>query len=237
MNLHTQKDIRLLPRNEEGFLINRCDIETWLKAYRINNYIIQDDLTVDIDGDISWRVGTQNRDMSHTEFKFYELFACEGVAPFKFGHIEGNFDCTWNVTESLKGSPDSVKGDFNCSHNRLESLRHSPQTVGGRFKCGYNWLESLTHGPRTVGDLFDCSYNPVKSIYGFTTKCARFYHEAPKDGEHKGQQIEEFRQYYSYDTILGIDWATLQEPLVKYDLKDALFAQLNEKKHEQKNKI
>lgn len=57
------------------------------------------------------------------------------VLPFKFGVIDGDFDCSdFNLT-SLKNSPVIVKGYFDCAGNKLKSFDGGPKEVHGRYYC------------------------------------------------------------------------------------------------------
>jgi hypothetical protein len=53
--------------------------------------------------------------------------------PIKFGKVYGDFICSSNKLETLKGVPKFVGGDFNCSHNQLKSLKYAPGEVRGNF--------------------------------------------------------------------------------------------------------
>lgn len=142
-------------------------IEQWLKRYRINNYVINEDLTVDVYGKVI---------LSNHNLK--EL-------PIQFRRVRGNFELRNNKLKSLKGCPIIVDGDFscennrltsleycpqkvgdlfNCSKNRLRDLRYSPQSIPGAFYCNNNKIVTLKNGPRNVGSIFNCAYNRLKSL-------------------------------------------------------------------------
>ncbi len=101
------------------------DMNILLNYYSIGNYNINDDGTIDVDGDVIL-----------IDRHLVEM-------PFKFGKVTGDFNCSGNSLESLKGSPYEVGGDFNCSDNYLINLEGSPDEVGGTFDCSYNALKSL----------------------------------------------------------------------------------------------
>ena len=83
-----------------------------------------------------------------------------GKLPFKFGRVDGYFDCDgcFSLT-SLEGAPQEVGGDFYCSNcTSLTSLEGSPQEVGIDFSCyGCTSLTSLKGVPQKVGGDFCCS--------------------------------------------------------------------------------
>jgi hypothetical protein len=96
--------------------MNKQEIEKWLIKYKIKNYTIHDDLTVDVDGDV-------------------DLIATNITGlPFKFGKVTGFFDIyeNHNLT-SLYNCPDYVGDYFDCSHNNIKSLQYCPKYVGGYF--------------------------------------------------------------------------------------------------------
>jgi len=83
-----------------------------------------------------------------------------------FGHITGDFECSLNQLQSLKGAPREVGGDFKCSGNQLKSLEGAPRKVVGNFECLLNQLQSLEGAPREVGGNFKCSGNQLQSLEG-----------------------------------------------------------------------
>jgi len=70
------------------------------------------DGSVDINGDICmwW----------YSNDKMFKL-------PFKFGKINGNFDCGATGLETLEGCPKEVTGIFACQFNHLKSLEFAPK--------------------------------------------------------------------------------------------------------------
>jgi len=90
-------------------------IENWLKKYEIKNYTINNDLTVDVDGDV---------------YLYYKKLK---QIPIKFDIIKGYFNCSNNYLTSLDFCPKEVGGNFNCSWNELISLDGCPKSVGGDF--------------------------------------------------------------------------------------------------------
>lgn len=140
---------QLLENTTPQFPTSKEEVELVLKKYKIANYTINRDLTVDVDGGVS----------------LFEM-ALEKL-PIKFGKVSGIFDCRYNYLTNLKGAPREVGGDFWCSRNRLTSLLGAPREVGGDFLCSYNNLTSLRGTPREVGGDFYCNNNPqLKSLDG-----------------------------------------------------------------------
>jgi hypothetical protein len=128
------------------------DIDSICRKYRIRNYTINGDGSVNVDGDVNL----------HSE-GLSEL-------PLKFGKVSGNFYCNSNLLLNLVGSPLEVGGEFNCSNNQLTSLEGAPNKVGGGFNCHNNQLESLEEAPREVGGGFYCYCNQLTSLVGSPKK-------------------------------------------------------------------
>jgi hypothetical protein len=92
------------------------------KKYGIENYTINDDGSIDVNGnvDLLW-------------YRLTEL-------PLNFNRVTGYFNCNCNKLTTLKGSPKWVGGSFSCINNQLTSLEFSPDYVGGWFDCRWNNL-------------------------------------------------------------------------------------------------
>jgi hypothetical protein len=118
------------------------------EEYDINDYTINPDGSIDVDGDVDLigRLLTK--------------------IPLKFNKVSGHFDCYDNILINLEGCPKYVGGDFSCISSNLKSLVGSPIEVGGDFFCGNNELTSLEGGPERVGVCFDCSGNKLWNLNG-----------------------------------------------------------------------
>ena len=132
----------------------RSEIDSICEKYGIKNYTINDDLTIDVDGNV---------DLFNNELK---------KLPLKFRNVSGDFYCRNNQLTTLEGSPQKVEGDFYCQYNQLTTLSGSPQKVWGIFYCYNNQLTTLEGSPKTVGSYFYCDNNQLKDVKGFPE---RFY--------------------------------------------------------------
>ncbi|MCK9477050.1 MAG: hypothetical protein M0R46_14080 [Candidatus Muirbacterium halophilum] len=128
--------------------INSSEIEAICEKYNITNYTINDDGSIDVDGDVNLKR------------KYLR------VLPLKFRKVSGDFECSSNQLISLEGTPKSVGGNFYCSSNQLTTLEGAPQRVGGVFSCSSNQLTSLEGAPQSVGGEFSCSSNQLTSLEG-----------------------------------------------------------------------
>jgi len=124
------------------------EIQEICEEYGIENYTINGDGSIDIDGDVDlWNEGLD------------EL-------PLKFNHVSGDFICSINKLTTLEGAPKSVGGGFWCDYNNLTTLEFSPKSVGGSFYCHNNQLTTLVGGPQSVIVDFWFFANPIHDQLG-----------------------------------------------------------------------
>lgn len=118
-------------------------IKKWLDEYNIKNYTINDDLTIDVKGEVNLRGFIDKKLPDYIQFR--NISVC-----FKI------MDCP-NL-ESLEGCPQKVGGNFDCRYcEKLKSLRGCPEEVGASFACnGCSKLTSLEGCPKKVGKSFYC---------------------------------------------------------------------------------
>jgi hypothetical protein len=142
------KPYKIFENNSPNFPTTRDGVIQVCKRYGIEDYTINDNLSIDVDGDV--RLDSKNLE----------------YLPLRFNYVSGGFSCCRNILVSLEGSPQTVGGDFDCQGNELKTLEGSPQTVGTNFECSYNNLKTLEGSPQTVGGDFGCSLNGLKSLKG-----------------------------------------------------------------------
>ena len=114
-------------RNRENPLVNLGVgkvhlIKKWLDEMNIKNYVINDDLTIDVNGDVN----LNNKDL----IKLSDYI--------KFNRVEGYFTCSFNQLNSLQGCPNYIGLSFACDYNQLTSLEGCPKYIGGSFWCNAN---------------------------------------------------------------------------------------------------
>lgn len=127
-------------------------IEELCKEYNIQTYDINNDGTIDVDGDVN------------LSDKYLPSL------PVSFNKVSGIFSCFNNRLTSLKGAPKYVGKEFNCQGNRLTSLEYCPEVIGGDFICSHNHLSSLQGCPKTINDYFACNGNPfITTLEHFPT--------------------------------------------------------------------
>lgn len=135
----------------ELFFESKSDIDSICYKYGIENYTINDDGTIDVDGNV---------DLSHE--KLTKL-------PLKFGRVTGSFYCGHNKLTTLEGSPYWISGYFDCSINQLKSLEGGPKNVLGEYLCNNNQLVNFRGFPEdyetTVWDNENWHFIGMSGIY------------------------------------------------------------------------
>ena len=123
------------------------DIKEICKKYKITNYEINEDNTIDVYGNVDlW------------DKKLKEI-------PLNFNKVTGNFSCSYNNLTSLEGCPKWVGGDFSCHYNKLLDIDCGIQMVDGNFYCQNNKITTLKGSPKSVGSFF-CYKNKITNLKG-----------------------------------------------------------------------
>jgi len=138
-------DGRSEPENKEEVMVI---LRTLLPHVREKLFTIHDDLTVDVDADVS---------LSYANLK---------VIPVKFGKVNGGFWCHGNELTTLKNSPREIRYAFDCTNNKLKTLEGGPEIIGGSYYCYSNELRSLKGAPSRIDGDFSCWGNKLKSLEG-----------------------------------------------------------------------
>jgi len=153
---------------------SESDIHSICRKYGIEDYTINYDGSIDVDGDVDlrgsgfWKVFNSRSFMNKVNhWTLDEL-------PLKFNKVNGKFDCRYNNLRTLKGCPKEVDNFF-ISDNKLESLEGCPKEVE-RFLAGDNMFKDLVGGPEIVLGDFNVSRNPnLVSLKGGPRKIGGYY--------------------------------------------------------------
>ena len=143
------------------------------KKYKIENYTVNDDGLIDVDGDVD--LNYKNNSDGSIDVNGDVILNYKNLTqlPLNFNRVTGYFNCSRNKLTSLKGSPRWVGGYFYCSHNQLTSLEFSPDYVGGWFDCRWNNLTN-NYCETEIGSSFCTSleqdgltnnYNEWRKLY------------------------------------------------------------------------
>ena len=143
---------------DKYFLQTKEEIKDWLDNFQsprysqgddkgIENYTINDDLTVDVDGDVALARGLK-----------------KGKIPVKFRKVTGDFYCEESGLKSLKGCPDYLGGrkmfagmtggNFDCSRNNLTNLDYFPKILMGKNVYIYDNPLTTLKGLTNISDIF-----------------------------------------------------------------------------------
>ena len=154
--------------NQSQYFTTLSETENWLIKIGIKDYIIHDDLTVDVKTHV---------DLAHKNLQYL---------PVKFGMVNGHFKCSFNPLKSRKGAPYFVNGSFEAggdknypNYQKLTSLAYSPKEVRGSFSVRFANLTNLIGMPATVGREVVINHCQLKSLEGMIKKVkANFYCES-----------------------------------------------------------
>jgi hypothetical protein len=119
-------------------------IEKWLKKHRVIDYVINDDLTIDVNNTVN--------------------LANHGLKkiPVQFNVVKGDFNVSHNKLKTLQGSPKEVYGHFICEYNELTNLEGVTPKLHV-LQCRENKLTTL-EGIGDVSEKLDCSHNELTHL-------------------------------------------------------------------------
>lgn len=157
-------------------------IKDWLNQRDIFDYNINEDNSVDVNGDV-YLSFEQNKIEDFAQqhgIRVCEIYISSDPLvnrigdfgdgwplvyefhpmtelPIKFGKVEGSFFCNGNDLTSLKGSPEYVSGSFWCSQNLLTTLDGAPRFIGEDLIVdNRKKLESLGKIETKIGGYLAC---------------------------------------------------------------------------------
>ena len=102
------------------------EIYQWCTDNLIENFTINDNLTVDVEDNVILYLVTME-----------EL-------PVQFGYVKGDFILGENNLKTLKGVPHTVGGDFICGGNDIRDLDFFPKDIDSRIILLNNPIKSFT---------------------------------------------------------------------------------------------
>lgn len=169
---------------------NKQDIAKWLRNYGVDNYTVNDDLTVDVNGNVNLERAFmgQSKEEWLEELEDYNNHTDpEAQIDFELcddGSYEGNgshhvYEEKTDEVYELPVRFGTVKGSFSIAYNELRTLKGCPHTVEGGFDCDSNDLQSLTGAPRQVGNIFFCKHNPLIEVGDIDTQITQGFFVGP----------------------------------------------------------
>jgi hypothetical protein len=147
------------------------NIEQICRELNISNFTINDDFTVDVNGNV---------DLSG-----------KGLTeiPLQFNRVEGDFNVSHNKLTSLKNSPTFCMS-YNCYDNLLTSFEGISENIGESLVCHHNQFYSFNYLnciPRRI--VFPENLNYLFSLFGYRINLIEVFNDydiirAPEeDGE------------------------------------------------------
>ncbi|CAK1331712.1 Uncharacterised protein [Burkholderia pseudomallei] len=162
---------------------SKAGVMYFLDELYVKNYTINDDLTVDVEGDVKLPDYGVKHMLSDNSYSI-----CPESLPIQFGIVKGDFDCG-DLSTLEHGMPDYVGGNFVCDCADVVSLKGMPEHVGkditirrtaitnleglpnyiaGNLEIDWNdSLTSLNGSPKTITGEFTCTRNAsLKTLEG-----------------------------------------------------------------------
>jgi len=172
----------------ENTFTEKSEIEAWLDARNINDYTINDDLTIDVDRALILSFYDDELPVSFGKVDYFMVRDCYNLASLKgfpkeattikieacaIPNLVGITSKFKMLTihncpslSSLKGLPSEVDGDITAIFNaNLTSLEGAPRKVGN-FSVSNNSIKSLVGGPKDVSGSYECNGNKLTSLEG-----------------------------------------------------------------------
>jgi hypothetical protein len=113
-------------------------IKIWLNDHEIENYIINDDFSIDVMGSV---------DLQFQNISEIPLY-------IQFGNIRGNFKLGRSSMKTLKGLPRWVQLNVRIFNDNLSSLKYAPDEIDGVFSIVfYNDIDKLEWSPKFIYKL------------------------------------------------------------------------------------
>lgn len=118
-------------------------VKKWLDNMNIKKYTINDNLTVDVDGDVS---------IVYQDLK---------SIPVKFNIVKGDFNCYKNELTDYKGFPRIIGGSSDFSFNKMNSFIGFPEKIGLDFSYGYyDNVKKIYSESNPIKEIIDCLEGP-----------------------------------------------------------------------------
>jgi hypothetical protein len=148
-NIYRQKRLAGVQKLESDGEYNEEFIKLFTDTYNIYEYTINDDLSIDVDGDVL---------LSEVPFK---------KIPIKFNRVSGSFILSAGNINTLENCPKYVGKSFNCSNNRnLKRLQYSPEYVGKDFIASDCNIKDLKDISKDINGDVVLSNNKIETLEG-----------------------------------------------------------------------
>lgn len=112
--------------------LDKEEINKLLKYYKVKRYTINEDLSVDVNGNV---------DLSDNELD---------CLPIVFNTVSGNFIANRNNLKSFDGFPKKLGGSLSVSNNNISSFKNAPEVINGNFSCMNNKIIDFKDFPSEI---------------------------------------------------------------------------------------
>ena len=154
-------------------------IEDWLKKYNIKKYNINNDWTIDVNGEVDLRYYPDKELPDYIQFNYVKIF---NISNSNINTLKGvpnkclKFKCSeCNSLTSLEGAPKECKLFFSCNGCiNLISLKGAPKECK-EFCCDEcESLTSLEGAPEKCEGFYSYYCTNLTSLEGAPIKCEKF---------------------------------------------------------------
>ncbi len=142
----------MIEKTYEGFLNifnnHKQKIKNTCEEYGIKNYIINDDLSIHVNGSVYLT------DMGLTKL------------PLNFNKVSGDFWCNDNQLTSLEGAPLKIS-TLLCENNIIYTFDNAPMYINGVFRCNGNPIFEIWNLFRDYDKIeFFNDCDPIRKVNG-----------------------------------------------------------------------
>lgn len=204
-------------------LFDKREINKICKRYDINNYTINSDGSIDVNGNV---------------YLYYKGFT---KIPLKFNKVSGSFICSNNNLISLEGCPKEVGGEFDCNDNQLTSLEGSPEEIGDDFYCSHNPITTMKGVTKIIKGNFMCSnckleslnFCPEAQYYDFTYNKIKNFNGFPEfnnsNVDFHGNDVDNIYYLFRSKSCIRLinEYDVIQGDNIIFDRLEEVFLQLN----------
>lgn len=182
-------------------LTNFQDVKKWLEDNHVSDFLIHDDLTVSVNGDV---------DLSYYNLSFL---------PVQFYKVKGKFNAHKNKLRTLEGFPQEAKS-VTCYNNRLTSLKGAPKRIEDVFNVTLNPLKTLEGMPHYIGSMLIIDAKKVvdySALFSLPLNELTFYIEnLPKE---ISKYFNESKMINKSDFLIYLEKNYLNSTLAPHNMK------------------
>lgn len=180
------------------------------RKFGIKNYIINEDGSIDVNGNVCLNRNTLSNLRNLDGIRFRKSIKELTELPIKFNIVYGDFRCHQNNLSTFENFPKEVHGDLVISNNNFKSLVGCPNIikrpfVNNRMICNNNNI--LTFDGYKEGTNISLLSNPINNIWNLFNKNRELidlfndYDAVRENGEISFHRLNIFLIDNGYNTI------------------------------------